>query len=117
MPMLEGTLITAAGYLPYGGAINARSEDAGQGSEFLVSQPITVPSIQGDESAASVTGAAPDVGSLCILVADDLRANADSLAMQLQAVEHRVRMDLTAGQRCKYEPPAGQPGVGSSGTP
>lgn len=72
----------------HGGSIEAKSEGVGKGSEFLVRLPIVV------ETAASPPReeeAAPPPAALRILIVDDNRDGADSLAMMLRLMGHEVR--------------------------
>jgi PAS domain S-box-containing protein len=73
----------------HGGTVEARSEGAGHGSEFIVRLPI----VGADSAAAPATGAAATarIGRR-ILVADDNQDAADSLAMILAMGGHEVRV-------------------------
>jgi CheY-like chemotaxis protein len=74
----------------HGGTVEARSAGPGHGSEFIVSLPL----------AAHATGNAPDVGESApqtparrrILVVDDNRDAAESIAMLLEMAGHEVRV-------------------------
>ncbi len=71
------------------GSIRAYSEGTGSGSEFVLRMPIT--NIQAaPKSANSKPAAARPVVKYRILIADDLRDNADSLALLLQAMGNDV---------------------------
>jgi PAS domain S-box-containing protein len=74
----------------HGGTIEARSDGPGKGSEFTIHLPMVdvppapqEPSSDGREASDSRTGR--------ILVVDDLRDAADSLAMMLQTMGHETR--------------------------
>jgi PAS domain S-box-containing protein len=73
----------------HGGSIEAHSAGRGKGSEFVVRLPICASpsrltaSIQG-------TGAAPRILKQRIVIADDLRDNADSLALMLRTLGYHV---------------------------
>lgn len=75
----------------HGGQIVARSDGAGRGSEFLVRLPIAA-TPTGVSVPAERARAGPAGRPLRILVADDLRDGADSLAMALEAMGHEVRV-------------------------
>jgi signal transduction histidine kinase len=70
----------------HGGVIEARSEGAGRGSEFLVRLPRVV------VDAMPVARALQPATSRCILVADDNVDSAESLALLLEAHGHRVHV-------------------------
>jgi DNA-binding response OmpR family regulator len=71
----------------HGGVIEARSEGAGRGSEFLVRLPRVV------VDAMPVARRAPHAATArCILVADDNVDSAESLALLLGAYGHRVHV-------------------------
>jgi CheY-like chemotaxis protein len=70
----------------HGGAIEAYSDGEGCGSEFTVTLPIAVPSMQ--PLAAKSVGA--PVNGLRVVVADDNRDAADSLAVLLRALGNEV---------------------------
>jgi PAS domain S-box-containing protein len=73
----------------HGGTIVARSEGAGKGSEFEIRLPVASPPIEHAPPVVhAATAAVP--GTLRILIADDLRDIADSLAMLLEAMGHVV---------------------------
>ena len=77
----------------HSGEVEARSEGIGKGSEFIVRLPRRQP----DETAAKPPLAESPVGknfphqSLRILIADDLRDNADSLSAYFRSANHEVR--------------------------
>jgi PAS domain S-box-containing protein len=73
----------------HGGGIEARSEGLGKGSEFVVRLPLAVRSPnEGQQGAGADEG--PCVPGCRILVADDSRDAADSLAMMLRLAGHEV---------------------------
>ena len=73
----------------HGGSVEARSEGEGRGSEFIVRLPIVSADSAGAPAAG--TAAAAAVGRR-ILVADDNKDAADSLAMLLEMGGHEVRV-------------------------
>ena len=73
----------------HGGSVEARSEGPGKGSEFIVRLPVVVDAstphaFDGDEETLATT-------SLRILIVDDNRDGADSLAMILQIMGNDTR--------------------------
>ncbi|MDM0107051.1 PAS domain-containing protein [Variovorax sp. J22R24] len=82
----------------HGGTISASSQGPGQGSEFLVRLPMALP-----EETLAVPDVRPEGGSAQgatyrILVADDLKDSADSLAHALQALGHVVQVAYDGAQ-------------------
>jgi PAS domain S-box-containing protein len=76
----------------HGGTIHATSEGPGRGSEFTVCVPLTPPEGSGTQTdAGPVVDAAPRA-AYRVLVADDLRDSADSLARALEARGHTVHV-------------------------
>jgi len=73
----------------HGGSIEAHSAGAGQGSEFIVRLPVAVNARA--EAAGLAQGAAAAASMLRVLVVDDNRDAADSLAMMLELTGHEVR--------------------------
>jgi len=78
----------------HGGSVEARSDGAGRGSEFIVRLPTTLTPVNG-------TDASPDVGGLQeraaprrhrVLVVDDDLAVADGLAMLLESMDQEVHV-------------------------
>ncbi|MGZ5216015.1 MAG: hybrid sensor histidine kinase/response regulator [Caldimonas sp.] len=78
----------------HGGRIGARSEGVGAGSEFFVRLPIAGSAGRSATSgeAASDADPAARTGKLRILIADDLRDSADSLALLLESMGHEVHI-------------------------
>jgi signal transduction histidine kinase/CheY-like chemotaxis protein len=93
----------------HGGTIEARSDGLGRGSEFVLRLPL----IEQDSLAGSVpTGKKaeqPDNRKYRVLVVDDLKNNADSLAMLLKIAGHDVetaydgQAGLAAAERFRPE--------------
>ena len=73
----------------HGGSIEARSEGAGKGSEFVVRLPVVIEASKPQESGG-VDGQ-PVKSSHHILVVDDNRDGADSLAMMLRIMGNDTR--------------------------
>jgi signal transduction histidine kinase/CheY-like chemotaxis protein len=73
----------------HGGSVAAHSAGAHCGSEFVVRLPVARQSVAGPR--ASATGAAPDT-ALRIVVADDNRDAAETLAMMLNVFGHEVHI-------------------------
>jgi CheY-like chemotaxis protein/nitrogen-specific signal transduction histidine kinase len=71
----------------HGGTIEAHSEGAGKGAEFIIRLPLA-PSTAKAAAPAELPAAGPS--PLSILVVDDNHDAADSLAMVLEAQGHRV---------------------------
>jgi PAS domain S-box-containing protein len=77
----------------HGGSVEASSDGPGRGSEFVMHLPTSARSRQGDASGSAGAEAPPDPASrLCILVVDDNRDAADSLALVLRLEGHDVRV-------------------------
>ncbi len=70
----------------HGGTIEARSEGAGRGSQFIVRIPRTLPPVP----VQDVPAPPADAASRNVLIADDNEDAADTLAMLLQVFGHRV---------------------------
>jgi signal transduction histidine kinase/ActR/RegA family two-component response regulator len=78
----------------HGGSVEAHSDGPGQGSEFVVRLPALPPGQEGRGREVRPAGrAAPGVSSARrVLVVDDNRDAADSLALVLRAGGHEVRV-------------------------
>lgn len=83
----------------HGGSINATSDGLGRGATFAVKLPLFA--VQG---AANDEGMGEDVasnrlrGALAVLVVDDNRDSADSMAMLLRMMGHRVQVAYSGAQ-------------------
>ncbi len=71
----------------HGGTIEARSEGVGKGSEFVVRLPVVAEASAPTEDAGRPEG---DTSALRILIVDDNRDSADSLAMMLKMMGHET---------------------------
>lgn len=76
----------------HGGSISARSDGLGKGSEFTVRLPVLVRAVPHAPVSKSGRLASESGMSRKILIADDVRDNADTLSMMLQALGHDVRV-------------------------
>ena len=74
----------------HGGRISAYSAGVGHGSEFLICLPVTTRSALSGSSAPDLIPDAAVSGKCRILVVDDMRDSADSLAMMLESRGHEV---------------------------
>jgi PAS domain S-box-containing protein len=76
----------------HGGQITAHSEGAGKGSQFAVRLPKLNVDLDSDTVQTSESGASNIKRAYRILIADDSRDSADSLAMLLQLGGHEVHI-------------------------
>ncbi len=79
----------------HGGRIGVHSDGIGRGSVFIVGLPVTQRPAEVEASALSdlPEGTAPaPAGRRRVLIADDLRDSADSLAMLLESMGHEVHV-------------------------
>ena len=76
----------------HGGQISAASEGAGKGSEFTVCLPLTPHAEAGREPDDGQAADAAPRAAYRVLVADDLKDSADSLARALEARGHTVHV-------------------------
>jgi PAS domain S-box-containing protein len=83
--------------LLHGGSVQALSEGAGKGSEFIVRLPTEAPLVGALDAEAETECLAADAG-LKILVVDDNRDAADTCAMLLEASGHHVQTAYTGRQ-------------------
>jgi PAS domain S-box-containing protein len=86
----------------HGGSIVASSEGPGLGSTFTLSLPLAP--AQSDSAEAGMMTDAPDVQPLRILLIDDNRDSADSLAMLLELKGHEVRIAYAGEQALQMAP-------------
>jgi CheY-like chemotaxis protein len=76
----------------HGGTISARSRGAGQGSEFEIRLSLASPGALRGSPGPAAAPAAPDEQKFRILIADDVRDIADSLALLLEDMGHEVHV-------------------------
>jgi PAS domain S-box-containing protein len=78
----------------HGGAVEAHSEGLGKGSEFVVKLPVVAQALDRDQSPESGRQAdqSPPPSGKRLLVVDDNRDAAESLAMLLRLQGHEVRV-------------------------
>ncbi len=74
----------------HGGTIVASSAGAGKGSEFVITLPAAVTPNENRAPQSDLPRRAKDVVQRRILVVDDARASADTLAQLLRAIGHDV---------------------------
>ena len=85
----------------HGGSIEAKSEGPGRGAEFVVRLPAgQAPATQ----PSAPVGASPAEGARRVLVADDNRDAADSLAVILRLMGHEVRVAYDGEQALRAAP-------------
>jgi CheY-like chemotaxis protein len=75
----------------HGGSIAAHSDGPGRGSEFVVRLPVVLDQPAAAPPAADGKTGPPCVGKCCILVVDNVQANADILAELLDVMGQEVR--------------------------
>ncbi len=76
----------------HGGQLSAHSEGLDKGSEFIVRLPLSR-RVTSQRQQDAETQASIPTGTQCrVLVVDDLRDSADSLAMVVEALGHQVRV-------------------------
>ncbi|HKW83254.1 MAG TPA: PAS domain-containing protein [Burkholderiaceae bacterium] len=76
----------------HGGSIAAFSDGLGKGTEFQIRLPLAPSPVLQDAMEAAGPAAAPGGASYRVLVADDLRDSADSLASLLRRFGHTVEV-------------------------
>ncbi|MFO0808523.1 MAG: PAS domain S-box protein, partial [Gemmataceae bacterium] len=74
----------------HGGSVEAHSEGPGKGSEFIVRLPVLVEKVVQEAVPPSSKGEQVSVAKYRLLVVDDLKDSADSLAMLLKMLGHEV---------------------------
>ena len=76
----------------HGGQLGAHSEGLGKGSEFVVRLPLSGRPGVADPPAANVESSSRPARKRRVLIADDLRDSADSLALWLESMGHEVQV-------------------------
>ena len=76
----------------HGGRISARSDGIGQGSVFVVRLPVAQSASSAESAAPAGVAIAAASGRRRVLIADDLRDSADTLALLLEAMGHEVHV-------------------------
>ena len=74
----------------HGGSIEARSDGPGKGSEFIVRLPMATEKIIEEAVPPSRQGEQVEVAKFRLLIVDDLKDSADSLAALLKMIGHKV---------------------------
>ncbi len=75
----------------HGGSIVAHSDGLGEGSEFVVRLPVAVLTPVPEPAQPGEEGAPPGAAKCRLLIVDDLKDSADSLAMMLRLTGHEVQ--------------------------
>ena len=74
----------------HGGSVEVRSDGPGKGTEFIVRLPLVIVSQPAGPTSSDGKPAEPATAARRILVADDNRDSADSLALMLEMLGHEV---------------------------
>ncbi|WP_206956407.1 PAS domain-containing hybrid sensor histidine kinase/response regulator [Trinickia acidisoli] len=83
----------------HGGSIEAESAGLGSGATFTVRLPLfAVQDAANDEGMHGKSAGTGDLGALAVLVVDDNRDSADSMAMLLRMKGHRVQVAYSGAQ-------------------
>jgi CheY-like chemotaxis protein/two-component sensor histidine kinase len=74
----------------HGGSVEARSDGPGKGSEFIVRLPVVLQRVVQEPAAPHTDTGQAGVRKCRLLIVDDLKDSADSLAMLLKMLGHEV---------------------------
>ncbi len=85
----------------HGGSVEARSQGAGTGSEFVVHLPLSTEVLQRIQPKAELSTPAQQANALRVLVADDNIDNAESMSQMLQMLGYRTVTANDGAQACR----------------
>jgi PAS domain S-box-containing protein len=92
------------------GTVEARSDGPGRGSEFIVRLPVAVEEVAREAVSRGEVGEPTCVPERRLLIVDDLKVSADSLALMLKVLGHEVQTayggEETVAAAAGYRPEA-----------